>query len=139
MGVGPNYGLDKGFLVEGSTAVTFGRVAIPGTAEQSAVTPSATSATIVPEGIWQETVDAGRVATGKVIANVRVLGISRAEAGAAVTKGARLTYDNVGRVVPVTRAAAGAQPATVLGIAQTATVTGAGDHIDVLLTPGATY
>ena len=138
MGVGPNYGLDKGYLVEGTAAIVFGTVAIAGTGEQTAVTPAATSATIVPEGIWQEDVDAERVATGKVVANVRLTGITRAVAGGVVAKGARLTHDATGRVVAVTRAAAGAQPATVLGIAKTA-ASAAGTHIDVLLTPGSTF
>jgi hypothetical protein len=138
MGTGPNYGLDKGFRVEGTQAITFGRVAIQGTDEQSAITPAAVSDTIAPLGIWQETVDAARVQTGKVFANVRLLGLTRAEAGAAIAKGDRLTYDNVGRVIPRARAAAGAQPAAVLGIAQNA-ATQAGQHIDVLLTPGASY
>jgi hypothetical protein len=138
MGTGPNYGLAKGFKVEGTTAVVFGRVAIPGTAEQTATTPAATSATIAPLGIWTEDVDATRVTTGKVFAGVLLDGPTRAEAGAAVTKGDRLTYDNVGRVVTLARAAAGAQPATSLGIARNA-ATAAGQHIDVQLTPGATY
>jgi hypothetical protein len=139
MGVGPNYGLDKGFLVEGATAVVYGRVAIPGTAEQSAVTPSATSTTVVPLGIWQENVDTTRVATGKVIANVRLNGLTRAEAGAAITKGDRLTWDNQGRVVSQARTAAGSQPVVILGVAENA-ATAAGQHIDVdLAQRGTTY
>jgi hypothetical protein len=138
MGVGPNYGSDKGFKVEGATAVVYGRVAIAGTAEQTATTPSVTSAIIQPLGIWQEDVDATRVATGKVIANVRLEGMTRGEAGAAITKGDRLTYDNQGRLTSVTRAIAGAQSVTVLGIALNA-ATAAGQHIDVRLTPGSSF
>jgi|SRR5690606_31602169 len=138
MGVGPNYVLDKGYKVEGSSAIKLGEVAVPGTGEQSAVRATSASDTTAPLGVFQEDVDAARVTTGKVVANVRMLGITRAIAGAAITKGARLTNDTSARVVSVTRAAAGDQPVAVLGIALTAAST-AGDHIDVLLTPGASY
>jgi hypothetical protein len=137
MGVGPNYGLDKGFLVEGSSAVAFGEIAVPGTGEQ-AVGRATSAGAATFQGVFQESVDVGDVLTGKVFANVRVTGITRVIAGAAVTKGARVTNDTSARAVAATQTAAGAQPKAVLGIAQTA-ATAAGQHIDVLLTPGATY
>lgn len=133
MGVGPNYVLDKGFKAEGSTAYAFGEVVVPGTSEQSVV--RATSAGVSFGFICQEDVDATRVQTGKVFLDARILGISRAIAGAAVAKGAKLTNDTSARVV--TQAGIVGSGAPVLGIALTAAAN-AGDHIDVLLTPGAT-
>jgi hypothetical protein len=140
MGVGPNYVLDKGFLAQGgAVAYTFGEALIPGTLTQScARSTSAVSGTTFWLGISQETVDSTKIGTGKAFVDVRLLGISRAIAGATVTVGARLTTDTSARVVPVTRAAAGAQPAPVIGVALTGT-TNVGEHIDVLLTPGASY
>lgn len=84
-------------------------------------------------GICQEDLDVTRLATGKAIIGVRVIGISRAIAGAAIAKDALLVNDTSARVV--TQGGAAGTP--VLGIALTA-ATNAGDHIDVLLTPGAT-
>jgi hypothetical protein len=140
MGVGPNYGLDKGFLAQGgSVQYNFGEAVIPGSAVQScARSTGAPTGTTFWLGICQETIDASKVNTGKAFIDIRLNGISRAIAGATVTVGARLTTDTSARVVPVTRAAAGAQPAPILGIALTGT-TNVGEHIDVLLTPGASY
>lgn len=133
MGVGPNYGLDKGFLAQGATAYAFGEGVVLGTVEQSVT--RATTALTVPGffGVVQEDLDTTRLATGKAIVGVRITGITRAIAGAAVAKGAILVNDTSARVV--TQAGAAGTP--VIGIALTAAAA-AGDHIDVLLTPGAT-
>lgn len=139
MGVGPNYVLDKGFLAEGgSVEYKFGEIVVHGTALQAVARATTAAATNLFVGVCQETVDAAKVATGKVFVDVRVLGIARVIAGAAVTKGSRVTNDTSARATAVTRAGAGVQPAHVLGIALTPAAA-AGDHIDVLLTPGATY
>lgn len=133
MGVGPNYVLDKGFLAQGSTAYAFGEGVVLGTVEQSVA--RATTALTVPGffGVVQEDLDTTRLATGKAFVGVRILGITRAIAGAAIAKGAILINDTSARVV--TQAGAAGTP--VVGIALTA-ASAAGDHIDVLLTPGAT-
>jgi hypothetical protein len=133
MGVGPNYGLDKGFLAQGSTAYQFGEVVRPGTVEQSVIRGTVAMTAAGFAGICQEDLDATRLATGKAIIGVRVLGISRAIAGAAILKDALLVNDTSARVV--TQGGAAGTP--VLGIALTAAAN-PGDHIDVLLTPGAT-
>jgi hypothetical protein len=138
MGVGPNYGLSKGFLVGGATAIAYGEIAVADTAEQSAKRAIVASAVVPPLGVFQEDVDTTRLATGKVFANVQIHGLVRVLVGAAVAKGDRVTNDTTARAVTVTRAAAGAQPAAVLGIAQNA-ATAAGQFIDVLLTPGASF
>lgn len=134
MGVGPNYVLDKGFLVQGVTAIVFGELAVDGTVEQSVVRSGASGDVL---GVFQETVDAVRVTTGKVFADVRLLGISRVLTGAAVAKGDRLVADAAARAVASPRSIAGALAPRVFGRALTAAA-GAGLYIDVLLTPGST-
>ena len=129
MGVGPNYGLGKGFLVEGTAAIAFGEVVMRGVKEQSCKKATANALAL---GISQETVDAAKIATGKHILTVWVQGISRAIAGAAVAKGDSLTVDAQGRVIKQTIAGG-----PVLGIAETA-ATAANQHVDVQLTPGTT-
>jgi hypothetical protein len=127
MGVGPNYGLDKGLLVQGSAAVVFGTAYQGGTVTQSATPHTATNQRSI--GVAQENVDAAKVATGKVFANFRILGISRVRAGAAVSQYARVSPDASGRAIT---SVASSIP---LGIALTA-AGAAEEHLDVLLTPG---
>lgn len=137
MGVGPNYVLSKGMLAEGSAAYASGELVVAGTAEQSVA--RATSAnTLLPLGVCTEDVDVAKVTTGKVFLGVALYGIVRVKSGAAVAKGDRIKNDTSARGVPTTRAAAGAQPQPVFGIALTAV--GAADlWFDMLLTPGASY
>jgi hypothetical protein len=137
MGVGPNYVLDKGFIAQGATAYAFGEILVPGTATQTCARAT-TAGALNFLGVCQDSVDQTKIATGKVEVSVRLLGISRVIAGGTITTGSRVTNDTSARAVAVTRAAAGAQPAPILGIALTGTVT-TGEQIDVLLTPGATY
>lgn len=134
MGVGPNYVLDKGYLVQGVTGIVFGELAVEGTVEQSSLRAGAAGDVI---GVYQETVDAVRVTTGKVFAGVRLLGISRVLCGGVIAKGDRLAADGTARAVVSARSIAGAQPARVFGRAMTAGTVGT--YVDVLLTPGATY
>jgi hypothetical protein len=139
MGVGPNYVLDKGFIAQGATAYAFGELIAPGTLTQTCVRATAApTGTTTWLGVCQDSVDQTKIATAKVEVSVRILGIARVIAGASVAVGNRLTNDTSARAVPVTRAGAGAQPAPVVGIALTGTST-VGEHIDVLLTPGASY
>jgi hypothetical protein len=143
MGVGPNYVLDKGHVATGSTAYAFGELVTP---VANAATPNASTAVarattanvLTPIYVCQEDLDTTRLATGKAVVDCRLLGISRVLSGAAVSVHDRVTNDTTARAVTRTRAAAGAQPAATFGIALTA-ATAAGQYIDVLLTPGATF
>lgn len=136
MGVGPNYVLDKGFVATGSTAYKAGELVVQsGDGTKSA---RATTGGSVVIGVNMENVDADKVSTGKVVHDVRIMGIARVLAGDAVAVGDHLTNDTTARAVKMTKAAAGTQPATSFGRALTA-ATAAGQYIDVLLTPGATY
>jgi hypothetical protein len=134
--MGPNFVLDKGFRATGSTAYAFGEPVVLTGDGTTMARAGAGAANVV--GINYENCDVDRVLTGKAILDVRVLGIARVLAGAAIARDARLGVDATCRAVTVARAAAGAQPAPIFGIALTA-ATAAGDQIDVLLTPGATY
>jgi hypothetical protein len=134
---GANYGLNKGFLLDvGATFanVKFGRAAVQ--QSNTSVTSAGAGADVL--GLFTEDVDPVKAATGKVTVGVALTGLHRAVAGAAIARRSKLTTDSVGRVVAMTRAAAGVQPAASLGIALTPAAA-AGDIIDVLLTPGATY
>jgi len=136
MGVGPNYVLDKGFLLTGSAAFVRGfAVKQSATANAVALITAANAAVI---GIVQDDVDAAKVATGKAVGDIRILGISRVVAGAAVAIGDNVATDNQGRAVTKAQTAGGSQPTPVFGIALTA-CTVAGAEIDVLLTPGRVF
>lgn len=136
MGVGPNYGLSKGFLATGATAYAFGEIA---TITAEATVARATTANVLtPMVVVQEDLDTTRLATGKAFINCALEGIVRVAAGAAVAIGDRVTNDTTARAVTRARTAAGSQPQPTFGIALTA-ASAAGDHIDVQLTPGETY
>jgi hypothetical protein len=138
--VGPNYVLDKGFLATGgSVAYAFGEILLLQTDGKSVARAAGALATGAMVAICQENVDAVKVATGKVVVDSRVLGISRVLCTtAAIVVGDRIGAAAAASGVAVARTAAAAQPAIVLGIALTAKGTGIG-FVDVLLTPGATY
>jgi hypothetical protein len=138
MGTGPNYGLAKGMLAQGgAVAYAAGELLIHGTVEQSCARATSAS-TLVPLGVCIEDVDSAKVGTGKVFVGVALEGIVRVKCGAAVTRMARITNDTSARGVVVTRAAAGAQPQPVFGIALT-TTSNANEFFDMLLTPGGTF
>lgn len=88
-----------------------------------------TASTQVAIGVVQENVDRAKVATGKAVVNVRIEGISRCVAGAAITIGAEVMFNASGQVI--TAATAGNR---VCGIALQA-AGASGDQIDVLLVP----
>jgi hypothetical protein len=138
MGVGPNYVLSKGFLAEGSAAYDKGEIVVMGTAEQAVGRATTSAATNAFVGVVMDTLDVTKVTTGKAQVSIAIMGIARVKAGAAITKGAKLTNDTSARAVTVTRAAAGAQPQNIIGIAQTS-CSNANEHVDVLLTPGGSY
>lgn len=133
MGVGPNYVLSKGFLMQGTAAVTAGMLLKDGTVEQSV----ALAGTGDVLGVAAETVDAVRVTTGKVFLDVDLMGISRVLCGGTVAKGDRVASDATHRAVAVVQAISTAVPAKTFGRALTAGTVGL--YIDVLLTPGATF
>lgn len=97
MGAGPNFVLDKGYLAEGTAAYQYGQPVGFGTAVQSV--KAITVANTMIAGVCQENVDAVKVTTGKVFINIRKMGISRVLAGAAFSKGDRLTVDATGRFI----------------------------------------
>lgn len=138
MGVGPNYVLSKGFLGEGSAAYTKGELVVMGTAEQACARATSAGSTNAFLGVVVDTVDATKVTTGKAQVTVALMGIARVVCGAAVAKGDKIENDTSARGVAITRAAAGAQPQNSIGIALTAT-SNAGEHFDMLITPGASY
>lgn len=96
-----NFVLDKGYTAEGTTAYAFGEVVKYGVGAQSMVR-STVAADQLNMGICQETCDATKLVaanTGKVVLNVRRIGIAKAIAGGTIAKGDRLTNDTSCRVV----------------------------------------
>jgi hypothetical protein len=126
---GPNYVLDKGYtLSNAGAAQSIYRFMKFATTENSVL--QSTVATAIPLGVCQQRVDAADSVTGNVQVDVRLLGISKVEAGAAVALGAEVSSDTTGRAIT---AVTGAR---VAGIAFQA-AGAAGEWIDVLLTPAA--
>jgi hypothetical protein len=149
MGLGPNYGLNKGYLATGATAYAFGEIcreiANPAASLSSVANAVVRQTTAIATGsaattlvVCQENLDTVKLGTGKAIISCAKAGAVRVLAGAAVTKGDRVTSDNTARAVTVTKATAGAIPVQVLGIAET-DATAAGQFIDVTLTPGGVW
>lgn len=125
--MGPNGILDKGFVAD--TAIPLYHAARLVDTEHISLANVAGGVVL---GICQEEIDATDVDRGRVV-RVRVMGISRGVAGAAIALNDRLTVAADGRLVPAAPAA-GAN-ANIVGIALSpATVAGA--WVDVLLTPG---
>ena len=121
--MGPNYVLDKGFIA-GNAIGQFR--AVVQTGDQTCALAGAAGDVL---GVCQEEISAQDATDGRV-ADIRIMGITRMIAGAAVTRRDRVAADAQGRAVLATTGQA------VIGIAWTA-ATAAGEHIDVLLTPGA--
>lgn len=142
---GSNYVLDKGFPVlstynssnvNGVQAFRCVKVATTGLIDVAA-DAVATNGNI---GIVQENIDAAKVATGKAIADVRLLGISKVIVGVAtgITIGKRVMNGTGGAAILA--ATTGSQ---VLGIVVGSNATqgtiATGDLIDVMLTPGVLF
>jgi len=124
-------GLDKGFLL----LSTYNSSAAAGALAWRFVKSTAlltvdlnTSSSGLVLGVLQENVDQTKIATGKVTANVRMGGISKTTAGAAVTVYTEIMSDTTGRAITAATSANRVQ-----GLALQA-ATAAGDIIDVYLT-----
>lgn len=131
MGVGANYVLAKGHVATGSTAYKAGELVVA--SGDGTKCARATSAGAKIRGVCKENVDVAKVLTGKVVVGVDMLGIARVLSGGSVTVEDRLTNDTTARAVPVAAAVGNKES---FGIALTG-ATGAGQWIDVLLTPYA--
>lgn len=126
-----NFVLDKGYTAlstyassdaNGVQAFRFVRITASQTIDRcSAVTQ-------VPIGVVMENVDVAKVATGKAVVDVRVMGIARVTAGAAITIGAEVSTSTTGKAITA------ATTSRVAGIALQAAAAD-NDQIDVLLTP----
>jgi hypothetical protein len=126
---GPNYVLDKGFNLSNSGAAqSIYRFMKFNGGENLVIQASAITDLCI--GVCQQRIDASDSATGNVQVDVRILGISKVEAAAAISLGAF--------VGPSTSGMAQTAVTTQFrhGIAMQA-ATGAGQWIDVLLTPVA--
>jgi len=128
-----NFVLDKGCQipttyassdVNGVQAFRFVRITGQGTG--APIVDRCSAITQVPYGVVQENVDQSKVLLGKVVADVRIIGISRVTAGAAVAIAAEVSTDTQGRAITA------ATTSRVSGIALQAAAA-AGDQIDVLL------
>jgi hypothetical protein len=135
---GPNYVLDKGFpvlstynasAVAGVTPFRCVKVAAGGTIDLNA-----TAATL-SLGIVQDTIDQSKVATGDVVADVRMLGISRVYVTTATSlvMGSKVMAGTGGGVLLAT--STNAVVGIIVGFPSSSTVA-AGDLVDILLTPG---
>lgn len=141
-GAGSNFVLDKGYLVlstynssAAAGVLAFRCVAVHATNGTIDLNATATARNV---GVVQENVDAAKVATGKVVADVRLLGITKlrvADTPGSIVIGSMVaasgTAGNAGgvKLAVTTNIPIG----VVVGI--TGTIA-AGDLIDVLLTPG---
>jgi hypothetical protein len=97
-----NFVLDKGYFAASNYASSDvnGVQAFRGVRLTAAQTIDRVSAsTQLAVGVVQESVDVAKVATGKVAVDVRVQGISRCTAGAAIAIGAEVMFNAVGKVI----------------------------------------
>ena len=126
---GPNAVLDKTFKVASGTTITGWQLAKLGT-HGGEITLS-TASTDIHMGICQVNPSLGVTYTAGKYVTVRMLGISKAVALAAISSGTRVVEAGVGGVVDD----AGAAGDTCVGIALEEAYA-MGEIIDVLLTPG---
>jgi hypothetical protein len=146
MAGGGNYVLDKGYPVlstynsSAATGVQAYRAVKFSVSGSKATVDLATAATSQPLGVVQENIDAVKVATGKTVADVRILGITKMVANTtpgAIALGSPIMVGSAGGAV----LAATGGTNYVIGVCVGMTVPGgtvaAGDLIDVLLTPSA--
>jgi hypothetical protein len=122
-----NYVLDKGMLYQGTNALVAGRFVKWGTLPYTFNDASVAGAQVA--GVIMENVDAAKSATGKVVADIRMEGIARVTAGAAIAVGAEVEATATGTVITAS-ATAGRY---VVGVALQA-ASASGDSIDVLVT-----
>ncbi|HVI77444.1 MAG TPA: hypothetical protein VM715_04660 [Candidatus Acidoferrum sp.] len=126
--MGPNYVLDKGYVVD-TVVLEFRAVTL--TSNTHVKQSDAAAQFVLGVAQWQVD-DTAKIAYGKVTVDVRILGITRAIAGVAnIARMQKVGVDALGRI---TNAGVAGSPA--LGIAMTPS-SQVGDQVDVLLTPGA--
>lgn len=136
---GPNYVLDKGFLAQAAigsatdgadlaTSYDYFIAVKAGTVADSVTPVTATTDTVL--GVAQARVRTADI--NKEYVDVRMLGITKMVASAAITFGAKVNANASGQA-----AAVGAAGTNGIGIALSASGA-AGDVIDVFLTPGVT-
>lgn len=114
--------LDKGYRV--TTAIAIFRCVMPVTDDWSVKQADSAGAAVL--GICQETVDATDGTNAKRIVNIRLEGVSKAVAGAAIANGAPVMTTNVGKVITAT------STNKIVGYARS-TAAADGDWIDVEL------
>jgi hypothetical protein len=107
---GPNFLLDKSYIVDAAaTNVEFGRFAkysnVAGDRITTSAAPAAVAAADMIVGVYQDDIDAADVLTGKAVNTVRMLGISRVQAGGTFAAGDRVTSDANGKAVAASAAA----------------------------------
>ena len=124
---GPNFVLDKGFIIDAASNQFKCQKVVTATKEHATEAGAGEFAV----GVLQETVSAADATAGRVC-DIRIMGISRCIASAAIAIGDRVVVAATGKVA--TAAATTAKQAQV-GIAMTAAAAN-NDHLDVLLTPG---
>lgn len=141
-GVGSNMVLDKGYLV----LSTYNSSAAAGVTAFRCVKVDATTgvidlnatATAVNVGVVQESVEAAKVATGKVVVDVRLLGITKlrvSDTPGAIVIGSKVAASGTGANAGGVKLAVATNSPIGIVVGLTGTVA-AGDLIDVLLTPG---
>ena len=132
MASGGHQVLNKGFQAAG--AITqFRFVELVSGQERQVQQASALNNLVV--GVCQETITADDATKGRV-ANIAMMGVTLVEAGAAITKGAKVRTDAQGRAVALANTAGTVDQ--VAGIALD-DASAAGDWIAILLTPGVTH
>jgi hypothetical protein len=121
--------LDKGAVVETANGalLKYRFVQMGTTSVQHIITVSASGGTAKNfMGVTQEDIDAAKVATGKATTDIRMFGITKLIAGAAVTAPDYVMSDASGRAIAATATN------KARGMALTS-ATAAGDFIDVFL------
>lgn len=126
---GPNYILDKGYVVAAAaTGVDFALAVMFADAAGKTVQLT-TGATVFTVGVAQDTIDDAKIATGKAVVNVRMIGITRAVAGAAFAVGVPMAPTAAGKFITAVATN------RVCGVALTPAAAD-GDHFNMLLLPG---
>lgn len=127
---GMNFVLDKGFQVQSAiTQFTFVKL---GTSDQTITAVTGVNDQII--GVALESASAGDVTKGRII-DVRLMGIARVQAAAALTRGARVRTNATGQAAALSGAAGTVD--NVAGILMFSTAA-LNDLVDIMLTPGVT-
>jgi hypothetical protein len=145
MAGGGNYVLSKGYPV----LATYNSSAAAGVTRYRAVKFSVSSstafidlnvaATVYSVGVVQEDIDQVKVALGKAVANVAVLGITKmfVQTGTSIVLGAAIAVGSAGGAVIAATGGTNFVLGTCVGMSVPGGTVAAGDLIDVLLTPSA--